>query len=512
MLKFFPKKFAMVLERERDIIKLFITETLGAFCKSHLAYSSQITIDGLVGVTIDQNNVILVTIKESIELSEKTGNGYVDNVNNENHSAETSDSSFHFSINDLGELDRSQQHVACDKVSSKFMVPYQCPESVSMKIEDSVDRSDERNKAREPAEVLQGEPDYGLDLSIHTRNPITIIKPDNLKDETDDCMVGMPGNSVRHLEPDDCSFSPDFHSRRTLAEKTGFRLSPENKQTSKHLILPFFMAQHRTNLKKRKIHLLSHEHSERNFVPDAERSALSGCRGEEIQVKMEHSSPVREAAADGAEPVEREGKETAGCNLSSAGKSILGGTQPTSSLSSSSNRWLGSGQLQWADFQNMLIKSWRRNHHEEMLLKPLAHALIESWTNLSDTTSHKRIGECVQAILLYEGRYVPVRDIQRLRLSSMTSQEIRSTMEFLNSTREGKVGCYREIRGGIGVFYKCPPHLVDMEFLESFGLTLAIYETRYSSRMVSNATNRHSAVYWYRIETCSPYLTSTEVL
>lgn len=134
------------------------------------------------------------------------------------------------------------------------------------------------------------------------------------------------------------------------------------------------------------------------------------------------------------------------------------------------------------------------------------------WTNLSDTTSHKRIGECVQAILLYEGRYVPVRDIQRLRLSSMTSQEIRSTMEFLNSTREGKVGCYREIRGGIGVFYKCPPHLVDMEFLESFGLTLAIYETRYSSRMVSNATNRHSAVYWYRIETCSPYLTSTEVL
>lgn len=330
----------MVLERERDIIKLFITETLGAFCKSHLAYSSQITIDGLVGVTIDQNNVILVTIKESIELSEKTGNGYVDNANTENLSAETSNSSFHFSVNNLGELDRSQQHVASEKVGSKFMVPYRCPEPVSMKIEDSVDRSDERNKEREPVEVLQGEPDYGLDLSIHTRNPITVIKPDNLKDETDDFAVGMPGNSVRRPEPDDCAFSPGFHSRRTLAEKTGFRLSPENKQTPKHLILPLFMAQHRTNLKKRKIHLLSNEHLERNVVPDSERSALSGSRGDEIQVKMEHSSPVREAVADGAEPMDGEGKETAGCNLSSAGKSILGGAQPASSLSSSSNRLL----------------------------------------------------------------------------------------------------------------------------------------------------------------------------
>ncbi|ESO07790.1 hypothetical protein HELRODRAFT_170343 [Helobdella robusta] len=121
------------------------------------------------------------------------------------------------------------------------------------------------------------------------------------------------------------------------------------------------------------------------------------------------------------------------------------------------------------------------------------------------------MSECLQAILLYEGKYVPVRDIQRLRLSGMTSQEIRSTMEFLNSTRQGKVGCYREIRGGIGVFYKCPPHLVDVTFLELFGLNLLIYEARYNSRMVSNATNRHSAVYWYRIETCSPYLTSAEI-
>ena len=329
----------MVLERERDIIKLFITETLGAFCKSHLAYSSQITIDGLVGVTIDQNNVILVTIKESIELSEKTGNGYVDNVNTENLSAETSDSSFHFSINDLSELDRSQQ-VACEKVSSKFMVPYQCPEPMSMKIEDSI-QFDERNKEREPIEVLQGEPDYGLDLSIHTRNPITIIKPDNLKDETDDCTIDMPGNRVRRLEPDDGAFSSGFHLRRALVEKTGFHLSSENKLTSKHLIFPFFMAHHRTNLKKRKIHLLSNEHSERNVrVPDAERSALSGNRGDEIQVKMEHSSPVDEvgeAAADPAEPADRQGKETAGCDLSSAGKGVSGGAQPASSLSSSSS-------------------------------------------------------------------------------------------------------------------------------------------------------------------------------
>ena len=113
--------------------------------------------------------------------------------------------------------------------------------------------------------------------------------------------------------------------------------------------------------------------------------------------------------------------------------------------------------------------------------------------------------DCVQTILLYDGRYVPLRDIQRLRLCGTPSSVIRSAMLALTERHAGALGAYRELPTGVSLLYKCPPERVDAEALGGYGVSVELYRLRYHARPAMNATNRHCDGYWQRIESHSPY-------
>ena len=116
-----------------------------------------------------------------------------------------------------------------------------------------------------------------------------------------------------------------------------------------------------------------------------------------------------------------------------------------------------------------------------------------------------------QTILLYDGRYVPLRDIQRLRLCGTASSIIRTSMDSL-SRHGGRVGCYMDLPSGVGVFYKCPPEMVDVGLLQQYGVAWDVYQMKYYTAPVPNATNKHNDQYWERIASSSPYLTSPPYL
>lgn len=112
----------------------------------------------------------------------------------------------------------------------------------------------------------------------------------------------------------------------------------------------------------------------------------------------------------------------------------------------------------------------------------------------------------MHSILLYEGQYVPLRDIQRLRLCGMAAGKIKFAMEQLSSFG-GKLGCFQVLPGGINLFYKCPPSLVDRESLESFcGISWKKYKFHFDTMPALNITTRHNDQYWLKVTSGSPYI------
>ena len=56
----------MMLDSDRQRIKALLTEAIMVLCKNGLSYKSQFCIEGLLGITLDQGDVFLVNIKETI--------------------------------------------------------------------------------------------------------------------------------------------------------------------------------------------------------------------------------------------------------------------------------------------------------------------------------------------------------------------------------------------------------------------------------------------------------------
>lgn len=113
--------------------------------------------------------------------------------------------------------------------------------------------------------------------------------------------------------------------------------------------------------------------------------------------------------------------------------------------------------------------------------------------------------QAAQAILMYDGRYVPLRDIQRLRLCGMAAGQIKLAMEQL-SAYDGKLGSFQVLHGGVNLFYKCPPNLVDREILEfSYCIPWETYKFHYDVIPASNITTKHSEQYWLKVAGSSPY-------
>lgn len=109
---------------------------------------------------------------------------------------------------------------------------------------------------------------------------------------------------------------------------------------------------------------------------------------------------------------------------------------------------------------------------------------------------------CIQAILLYDGCNVPLRDIQRKRLYQMPARIIRNVMMRLSDQKLGQFG---KLINGIQVFYKCPPLSIDQELLTSYAVAFDLYEQHYHTLPQTTPTNKHTETYWQKIEQSSPY-------
>lgn len=55
-----------LLEEEEERVRREVVEAIASVCRSRISYSSDLQIDGLIGVTIDRNEVILVSVKECL--------------------------------------------------------------------------------------------------------------------------------------------------------------------------------------------------------------------------------------------------------------------------------------------------------------------------------------------------------------------------------------------------------------------------------------------------------------
>jgi hypothetical protein len=56
----------MVLSPDQQRIKALLTETMILLCKNGLHFKTEFSIEGLIGITLDQNDVFLIGIKETI--------------------------------------------------------------------------------------------------------------------------------------------------------------------------------------------------------------------------------------------------------------------------------------------------------------------------------------------------------------------------------------------------------------------------------------------------------------
>lgn len=152
----------------------------------------------------------------------------------------------------------------------------------------------------------------------------------------------------------------------------------------------------------------------------------------------------------------------------------------------------------WKDSQDSVFSGVRRDAGES----DCRHLML---SDLQDGLASD-VHLAIHSILLYDGQYVPLRDIQRLRLCGMVAGKIKFAMEQLSSFG-GKLGCFQVLHGGVNLFYKCPPSLVDRESLESFyGIPWKKYKFHYDTTPALNVTTRHNDQYWLKVASGSPYI------
>ena len=69
----------MVLTAERERVKDLLKETITILCRNGLQYKQEFSIEALIGITLDKDEVFLVSIKETIQtLAEKAHNSSED--------------------------------------------------------------------------------------------------------------------------------------------------------------------------------------------------------------------------------------------------------------------------------------------------------------------------------------------------------------------------------------------------------------------------------------------------
>ena len=64
-----------VMDREVDHVKIkqLLTATIVSLCNNSLSYSGELSVQGLIGITIDHKDIILVNINETLGKASSTG-------------------------------------------------------------------------------------------------------------------------------------------------------------------------------------------------------------------------------------------------------------------------------------------------------------------------------------------------------------------------------------------------------------------------------------------------------
>ena len=57
----------MVIKPEQERVRTLIADTVSLLCKNGLNYTKEFSIEGLLGITLDSDEVFLVNIKEVVK-------------------------------------------------------------------------------------------------------------------------------------------------------------------------------------------------------------------------------------------------------------------------------------------------------------------------------------------------------------------------------------------------------------------------------------------------------------
>ena len=57
----------MIIQAEQERLKHLLSEALPMLCRNGLNYSSEFSVEALIGITLDKNDVVLVSVKETFK-------------------------------------------------------------------------------------------------------------------------------------------------------------------------------------------------------------------------------------------------------------------------------------------------------------------------------------------------------------------------------------------------------------------------------------------------------------
>ena len=54
-------------DRDREKVKQLLTDAVTLLCKSSLRFEEEVSVEGLIGITVDRKEIILVSIRETLQ-------------------------------------------------------------------------------------------------------------------------------------------------------------------------------------------------------------------------------------------------------------------------------------------------------------------------------------------------------------------------------------------------------------------------------------------------------------
>ena len=87
----------MVVQSEQDRIRQLLSRALPLLCKSGLSFTNEFSIEALIGITLDKDDVFLVSIKETFSCDDKS-HEFVDSSTSATLEMTVSDEPNHLSL------------------------------------------------------------------------------------------------------------------------------------------------------------------------------------------------------------------------------------------------------------------------------------------------------------------------------------------------------------------------------------------------------------------------------